>query len=598
MDVRTIIKEYLPKMIPEFEKVILRKPVLINNSFIFARAFFLIKRWNLVELLEKAWVQPKGAHFVTKEKFDPIPLYKEIGESKDYYIFPKYFIFEQKKEFVSDTENFIDFRGKDSVKPQHLSGFTLELDEKNRKQQSSYDAIMRDFKQYGSALLSLPPGLGKTAVSAKIAVDVEERVAFLVHKDDLAYQAEETFAELTTDKDLKTTYVHGKLSKKRLKEIQECDVVVFSVQSTYKGTAKYPAELMNSFGLLIIDECHHISADEFKKCLEVFNPKYVLALSGTPNRKDGLDAILSSYIGPISFATKRKYRTKVYTMCHTLSYKPPPELFKQTRYINKKEEKDYQGITIGSYMLPERLTEIMSILKQYVLFIKQYPDIQCLLFGEFRKPHRLYFDTFCETFPDVKASYIDGETQIPPAIKKGKKKVTQVTNPEYQFIFSTFKKLGEGTNLKRVKFIFFLQSVKDVDQNAPRALREVHSKYPPIIVDIKDNFEWFIYHFNKRNVYYKKEGFIKHFIDTKVEENNHKEEEDMSKKRKFYKTNTNHTQVFDLLTDIYNSDNTIPEKEEDDDDQTTTTTNTKKISFDRHIEEQQSSHKKKKFCPI
>ena len=50
-------------------------------------------------------------------------------------------------------------------------------------------------------------------------------------------------------------------------------------------------------GLLIIDECHQIMAESLSKCMQYILPRYVVGLSATPYRPDGLDILLELYFG-------------------------------------------------------------------------------------------------------------------------------------------------------------------------------------------------------------------------------------------------------------------------------------------------------------
>ena len=50
----------------------------------------------------------------------------------------------------------------------------------------------------------------------------------------------------------------------------------------------YHKDDFNSFGLTVVDECHHIGAEVFIRSLFKIVTPYTLGLSATMNRKDGL----------------------------------------------------------------------------------------------------------------------------------------------------------------------------------------------------------------------------------------------------------------------------------------------------------------------
>jgi superfamily II DNA or RNA helicase len=60
-------------------------------------------------------------------------------------------------------------------------------------------------------------------------------------------------------------------------------------------------DIVGSYGHLVIDECHHISAVSFELLARRAKAKYVLGLSATVTRKDGHHPIIAMQCGPIRF---------------------------------------------------------------------------------------------------------------------------------------------------------------------------------------------------------------------------------------------------------------------------------------------------------
>lgn len=58
--------------------------------------------------------------------------------------------------------------------------------------------------------------------------------------------------------------------------------------------------------MVIVDECHHISAVNFERVLRQVNARYVYGLSATPIRKDGHQSIIFMQCGPIRFTSDAK----------------------------------------------------------------------------------------------------------------------------------------------------------------------------------------------------------------------------------------------------------------------------------------------------
>lgn len=53
------------------------------------------------------------------------------------------------------------------------------------------------------------------------------------------------------------------------------------------------------YGQIIVDECHHVSATSFEAVLKAASARYVLGLTATPLRRDGLQPIISMQCGPV-----------------------------------------------------------------------------------------------------------------------------------------------------------------------------------------------------------------------------------------------------------------------------------------------------------
>lgn len=51
--------------------------------------------------------------------------------------------------------------------------------------------------------------------------------------------------------------------------------------------------------MMIVDECHHVTALQFEKVVAQFAGQYLYGLTATPERKNGHQPIVFQRIGPI-----------------------------------------------------------------------------------------------------------------------------------------------------------------------------------------------------------------------------------------------------------------------------------------------------------
>ena len=87
--------------------------------------------------------------------------------------------------------------------------------------------------------------------------------------------------------------------KQKQIETKDYDITIASLQSLSMKT--YEEDVLSDFGLVIIDECHHIAAQVFSRALLKVNFRYALGLSATVNRKDGLSKVFKWFIGDIVY---------------------------------------------------------------------------------------------------------------------------------------------------------------------------------------------------------------------------------------------------------------------------------------------------------
>ena len=85
-------------------------------------------------------------------------------------------------------------------------------------------------------------------------------------------------------------------------DIEGKDIVLAMVQSL--SMKEYESDVFSSFGFAVFDECHHLGAEVFWKSMPKVASKYMLGLSATPNRKDGLRKVFEWFIGPFVYSTK------------------------------------------------------------------------------------------------------------------------------------------------------------------------------------------------------------------------------------------------------------------------------------------------------
>lgn len=92
-------------------------------------------------------------------------------------------------------------------------------------------------------------------------------------------------------------------------------------------------KLVRNYGMIIVDECHHVPAVNFEKILKFANAKYVYGLSATPSRQDGHHPLIFMQCGPIRYLVDAKSQAQSRDFSHYIIPR-----FTSFRSLNSKEK--------------------------------------------------------------------------------------------------------------------------------------------------------------------------------------------------------------------------------------------------------------------
>ncbi len=126
---------------------------------------------------------------------------------------------------------------------------------------------------------------GKTYMSIDLVHKLKQRTLILVHTK---YLLEQWKSDILSNTDIKFVgEFHG--NKKKLGN----QITIGLIQSV----VKHIDELKDMFGMVILDECHHVPARTFLEVINGFNSRYRFGLTATLKRKDGLEFLIPPTFG-------------------------------------------------------------------------------------------------------------------------------------------------------------------------------------------------------------------------------------------------------------------------------------------------------------
>ena len=130
------------------------------------------------------------------------------------------------------------------------------------------------------ALVVAAAGSGKTYLAAFDALNFNlKRLLYIVHEGSILKKSLETFQDVFGSN---VSYgIYSGTSK-------ECDAdFVFATNVTMSKTLDFFRK--DEFDYIIIDECHHATAETYKRIISYFEPEFLLGLTATPERMDNQD---------------------------------------------------------------------------------------------------------------------------------------------------------------------------------------------------------------------------------------------------------------------------------------------------------------------
>ena len=162
--------------------------------------------------------------------------------------------------------------------------FTFQGKLRPFQEQAVNDVLKRDF-----GVLSSATGSGKTVLALYIIAERKQPTLIIVHGKELLNQWIDRIISFLNVKREEIGIIGG--GKKTIGK----RITVALVQSLYKCAE----QVSQSIGHLVVDECHRTPSRVFTEAVTAFDSKYMLGLSATPWRRDGLSKLIYWHIGDV-----------------------------------------------------------------------------------------------------------------------------------------------------------------------------------------------------------------------------------------------------------------------------------------------------------
>lgn len=176
------------------------------------------------------------------------------------------------------------------IQDERLEGAPIDVDFAGTLRPDQ-EAAVAAMQPHDVGVLCAPTAFGKTVTGAAMIARRRVNTLILVHRTELLRQWQERLsAFLGVGKDAVGTVGGG-----RRRPTGRIDIAVMQSLSR-KGEVD---SLVENYGHVVVDECHHVVAVSFDAILKRVRAKYVLGLTATPIRRDGQQPIIFMQCGPI-----------------------------------------------------------------------------------------------------------------------------------------------------------------------------------------------------------------------------------------------------------------------------------------------------------
>ncbi len=401
-----------------------------------------------------------------------IPRYKVYSETDSCVYLPKHYGIDTygphsdtTRDIARSDSSHWDFRG--SLRPVQLP---------------VVDSFLKPTPHDG--ILSLHTGGGKTVCALYIASRLQFPTLVIVHNSFLRDQWEERVRMFLPHARI------GRIQGDRL-EVDGYDVVIAMLQTV--SMREIPISTFKPIGLVIVDECHHIASEVFVQALPKVTSKYMLGLSATPTRKDGLMHVAHWFLGPLLYNSDAGDKEDSSIQVEVYEYKNDDPEFNAIIYNN-------QGVMFTTLMI-NKLAEEAGRTKWLAAILddvlQESPQRQVLVLTD-RVQHTK--DILAALSPSLQE-----KAAILSQTVKADKRAEFCSSKS--ILIATYAMCKEGFDVPTLNTLLMATPRPDIDQIVGRILRVEKSARTihPLILDIVD--PQFRRQFQERNGLYKKRNY-------------------------------------------------------------------------------------------
>ena len=325
-----------------------------------------------------------------------------------------------------------------------------------------------------------------TVLTLNIITKIAKKTLILVQRESLADQWVERIQQFIPKARI------GRIQGAKV-SVDNCDIVLGMLQSI--SMKEYPDGLFSTFGLVVIDEVHHISSEVFSRALFSVVAKYMLGLSATMERADKTSYVFKMFLGDIVYEDPKTLTHEV--KVRAITY----ESLEDAEY--NKMVYDFRGNTQNSTMVAKlcaykpRTEFIIRVIQDLLRETGSKPEdgaAKIMILAQQKKLLGYIMDAITTRGIATAGYYMGG--MKPSALKESETK---------QIVIGTYAMAQEGLDIKSLTTLVMATPMVNIEQAVGRIMRV--SGIKPVVVDIVDSHKNFQNQWRRRKTFYKGAGY-------------------------------------------------------------------------------------------
>ena len=256
-------------------------------------------------------------------------------------------------------------------------------------------------------------------------------------------------------------------------------------------------ERINSYGMVLMDECHHCGSNTSVEVMQKVNARYVYGVSATPMRGDHLEKVIYMLLGPIRHSYTAKEQAEAQGIGHFV-------IPRFTRVIDTSESKN--DIT-GSYDLISKNQMRSNMIVEDTKTVIASGRTPVIL-TRYKEQAKYLYDALAASADHVFLLYGDNSDKENSEIRRTLK---EIPDQESLILIATGQKIGEGFDFPRLDTLMLAAPVSftgRLEQYVGRLHRDYAGKKDVVVYDYIDaHLRVFEAMYTKRLRTYKRLGY-------------------------------------------------------------------------------------------